>query len=110
MTARISASDASLGGITLPEPALSSLPAVGSKIRIGIRPEHLDETKGISLEVKADVVEHLGSTTYVHAQLASGETIVAEKRRSGARPGDVVKLTFDPAHLRYFTTDGSRLR
>jgi lactose/L-arabinose transport system ATP-binding protein len=100
----------SVGGITLPEPSLSSLPAVGTKIRVGIRPEHLDEGQGISLEIKADVVEHLGSTTYVHAQLASGETIVAEKRRSGAKPGDVVKLTFDPAHLRYFTTDGLRLR
>jgi lactose/L-arabinose transport system ATP-binding protein len=97
-------------GIVLPKPALSSALAVGAKVRIGIRPEQLDESQGISVEVKADVVEHLGSTTYVHAQLSTGETVVAEKRRSGAKPGDVLTLTFDPAHLRYFATDGLRLR
>jgi lactose/L-arabinose transport system ATP-binding protein len=106
----VTAEGIAAGGITLRKPALSSAPAVGSKIRVGIRPEHLDEGQGISLDVKADVVEHLGSTTYIHAQLATGETVVAEKRRSGAKPGDMIRLTFDPGHLRYFTADGRRLR
>jgi ABC-type sugar transport system ATPase subunit len=106
----VTADGITVGGITLPTPALASAPTVGSKIRVGIRPEHLDEGQGISLAVKADVVEHLGSTTYVHAQLSTDETVIAEKRRSGAKPGDSVTLTFDPAHLRYFSADGLRLR
>jgi lactose/L-arabinose transport system ATP-binding protein len=99
-----------VGGLAIPKPALTSMPAAGSRIRVGIRPEHLDEAQGISIDVKAEVVEHLGSTTYVHAQLSTGETVIAEKRRSGARPGDSVRLMFDPAHLRYFDANGLRLR
>jgi lactose/L-arabinose transport system ATP-binding protein len=106
----VTADGLSVGGIVLPKPALSSTLATGAKVRVGIRPEQLDEGQGISLEVKADVVEHLGSTTYVHALLSTGETVIAEKRRSGAKPSDTLTLTFDPAHLRYFALDGQRLR
>jgi lactose/L-arabinose transport system ATP-binding protein len=100
----------SVANLVLPLPKLAALPAAGARLSVGIRPEHLDEGQGVALEVTADVVEHLGSTTYVHARLATGETIVAEKRRSSARVGDKVRLTFDPAHLRYFDGDGRRLR
>jgi lactose/L-arabinose transport system ATP-binding protein len=100
----------SVGGIRLPAPVFAAPPAEGSKLRVGIRPEHLDESEGITLSVTADVVEHLGSTTYVHAHLSTGETVVAEKRRSKVRPSDTLTLTFDPANVRYFTTEGSRVR
>jgi lactose/L-arabinose transport system ATP-binding protein len=100
----------SVGGIRLPTPAFAAPPVEGSRLRVGIRPEHLDESDGISLSVIADVVEHLGSTTYVHAHLSTGEAVVAEKRRSKVRPSDTLTLTFDPASVRYFTTEGSRIR
>ena len=106
----VTAEGISVGGITLPKSALAALPVPGATLRVGMRPEHLDEGQGITLPARADVVEHLGSTTYVHAHLSTGETVVAEKRRSQVKPGDTVTLTFDPSSVRYFTTDGQRIR
>ena len=56
------------------------------------------------------MIEHLGSTAYVHATLPSGEVVVAEKRRTQTKPGEPVNLRFDPAQARYFGKDGKRLR
>src|SRR5690606_1742237 len=108
--ATMGSSAISFGGIEIPSPALSDMPPPGSRIRIGIRPEHLYEEQGIALPATADVIEQLGSTAYVHARLATGEAIVAEKRRTQMKPGETMRLTFDPANVRYFTSDGQRIR
>jgi lactose/L-arabinose transport system ATP-binding protein len=97
-------------GITMPAPKLAGAPKPGDTIRVGIRPEHLDEAEGISLVATADVIEHLGSTAYIHATLPSVDVVVAEKRRTQAKPGETVSLRFDPANARYFSKDGQRLR
>jgi len=112
LTATVSQDGGELGfgGITMPAPRLAAPLAPGETIKLGIRPENLDEAEGIALSAKAEVIEHLGSTAYVHASLASGETVVAEKRRTQARPGETVGLCFDPANARYFTLDGQRIR
>ena len=98
------------GGISMPAPKLSSALKAGDTIKIGIRPEHLDEAEGISLTAVADVIEQLGSTAYIHASLPSAEVVVAEKRRTQAKPGEPVSLRFDPANARYFADDGKRIR
>ena len=54
----------------------------GLVLQLGLRPEHLDQDQGIGLEANVEFVEALGSTSYVHATLATGETIIA----SGGRP------------------------
>jgi lactose/L-arabinose transport system ATP-binding protein len=110
--ATISPDGASLafGGISMAAPVLGKPLAPGQTLKIGIRPEHLDEPHGINLTAKADVIEHLGSTAYVHASLPTGEVVVAEKRRTQTRPGDGVNLCFDPANARYFGSDGLRIR
>ena len=59
---------------------------------------------------KVDVVERLGSTSYVHATLATGEPVVAEKRENPPKTGDSIVLSFAPASLRLFTESGARVR
>jgi lactose/L-arabinose transport system ATP-binding protein len=111
LTAQVGADGAiAFGGISMPAPLLATPLKPGATVRIGIRPEHLDEATGVDLSAKAEVVEHLGSTAYIHATLNSGETVVVEKRRTTARPGETVSLRFDPAQARYFAADGMRLR
>ncbi|MDB5553095.1 MAG: ugpC [Rhizobium sp.] len=107
---KVGANAISFGGIEFPLPDLKALPSAGSHIRIGIRPEHLDEGQGIALPATADVIEQLGSTAYIHARLATEETVVAEKRRTQMKPGETLHLTFDPANARYFSADGQRIR
>jgi len=52
----------------------------------------------------------MGSTSYVHTTLASGETIIAERRSSQPRTGDKITLHFAPTSARLFSDDGERIR
>ena len=70
--------------------------------------------KGIVLacrvEVAVDVVEQLGSTSFLYGTTASGEPIVAEQRLGHARSDGHVTLRFRPADARLFGGDGMRIR
>ena len=82
----------------------------GRKLQLGLRPEHLDQADGIGVEATVEFVEALGSTSYVHATLSTGETIIAERRSSQPRTGDKITLYFAPASARLFGDDGERIR
>ncbi|MDQ0390691.1 ABC transporter ATP-binding protein [Labrys monachus] len=98
------------GGVEAEAPPLVRALDPGDSLRLGIRPEHLDEAAGIALPARAEVVERLGSTAFVHGRLATGEAIVAERREAAARPGEDLTLRFDMRKARLFTADGARLR
>ncbi|MBZ9846361.1 TOBE domain-containing protein, partial [Mesorhizobium sp. CA5] len=82
----------------------------GRNVTLGIRPEHLDEDEGVVLSLAVDVTERLGSTSYVHGALPSGETIVAERREDQPRFGETITLRFQPTRTCIFDGDGSRIR
>jgi lactose/L-arabinose transport system ATP-binding protein len=98
-----------VGGREVDSPVQTAL-ELGKKLQLGLRPEHLDQADGIGFEASVDLVEALGSTSYVHATLSTGETIVAERRSSQPRPGDKITLNFAPASARLFGGDGERIR
>ena len=110
LSAVVTAQGLDLGGITLPLPDLRSTPAIGTSVRLGIRPEHLDQTQGVRLPATVEVVERLGGTAFVHARLGNGQTIIAEQRDSNARAGVSLDLHFDAARARLFDAAGARLR
>ncbi|NDV87641.1 ATP-binding cassette domain-containing protein [Aurantimonas aggregata] len=79
---------------------------------VGIRPEHLaiSSTDGL-LKGTAGVSEHLGSDTFVHVKLDSGEQVTA--RSPGdyrVRHGDPVWLTPEEAHIHRFDDQGLGIR
>ncbi len=87
-----------------------------SSAQAGIRPEHLAistapvEAPG-TLQAVAGVTEHLGSDTFVRANLSTGEAVMA--RASGefpVRAGDAVWLTPNPEMLHRFGPDGQALQ
>ncbi|TIM63671.1 MAG: TOBE domain-containing protein, partial [Mesorhizobium sp.] len=82
----------------------------GRTVALGIRPEHLDEKEGVALPLAVDVTERLGSTSYVHGALPSGETVVAERREDQPRFGETITLRFQPTRARVFDTEGNRIR
>ncbi|MGN6685357.1 MAG: ABC transporter ATP-binding protein [Devosia sp.] len=98
-----------VGGIEIESRAQSPLEP-GRMLQLGIRPEHLNEAGGVALEAIVDFVEMLGSTSYVHATLPSGETLIAERRGVPPRAGERIPLRFAPASIRLFADDGGRLR
>jgi ABC-type sugar transport system ATPase subunit len=97
------------GGVEIDSPARTPL-TPGTTLQLGLRPEHLDEPDGAGLEANIDFVEMLGSTSYAHATLSTGEGVVAERRSSQPRAGDKIVLQFAPASVRLFDVDGARIR
>ena len=85
----------------------------GQKVQFGIRPEHLlpQAAGSATLAVRAEVVEHLGATSYVYARLANGQPLVIENRQTvSAKAGETLHVGFPLADTRLFAEDGARLR
>lgn len=97
------------GGGEIPNPIQAPLEP-GRKLLLGLRPEHLDETEGVALEAIVEFVEAMGSTSYVYAKLQTGETVIAERRLSRPKTGDMIILQFAPTSARLFAEDGKRIR
>lgn len=78
---------------------------------VGVRPEHLTlSTSGGTLRGTAGVSEHLGSDTFVHVKMDSGETVTA--RSPGdfrVSHGDPVFLTPEQGRIHRFDDKGLRL-
>jgi lactose/L-arabinose transport system ATP-binding protein len=82
----------------------------GTELKFGIRPEHLEAADGGAIDVAVDVVEQLGSTSFLYATTANGEPIIAEQRIGRALAGSSATLRFRAADARLFGTDGMRIR
>ena len=98
-----------VGGTEIASPVATSLEP-GGVVQLGVRPEHLEQADGVHLTADVDFVEVLGSTSYVHATLPTGENIIAERRSSRPRAGDRITLGFAPTSVRLFRADGARVR
>lgn len=91
--------------------AVLSQAALGIPVfTLGIRPEHLDEKQALALSLAVDVTERLGSTSYVHGALPSGETVLAERRDNQPGFGETITPRFQPARARVFVAEETRIR
>ena len=71
------------------------LPAEGTAVTLGLRPEHMEVVPGDSLSV--ELTEALGGVSYTYLNAASGERLIVEERGDErAKTGDRVSLRFDP--------------
>src|SRR6056297_328136 len=78
-----------------------NLPAEGTPVVIGIRPEHFEMAPGEMLRV--ELSEALGGVSYAHLYTTPGETIIVEERGDErSQAGSKVGLTFDPARAYLF--------
>ena len=79
---------------------------------MGIRPENLHDEEiflqsATDSTVKAyvDVVELMGSETYLYLNIAGQNVVARVDPRSTARSGDTIKIAFDPNRLHFFDKD-----
>jgi multiple sugar transport system ATP-binding protein len=81
-----------------------------SRLTVGIRPEHLSIGDG-ELTLEVALVEDLGSDSYVYGHLAADADshVIVRASREHPRPGEVVKVKVDTAHLHLFDV-GTGLR
>ncbi len=100
------------GGVTLPLDTVEA--AVGSKVTLGVRPEHLVEgegpTGGFMLSAEVDAVEHLGKSSLIHTHLDDGTVVVARTPGdSPTVPGSRVTMTAPVSALHVFSESGEAL-
>ncbi|YBV96654.1 ABC transporter ATP-binding protein [Phyllobacteriaceae bacterium JZ32] len=82
----------------------------GTKIKVGLRPEHLHPAE-TGFQAKVEMAEDLGGVSYLHARVAGGKEIVVEMRgRRESLDGKSVTLSADPSEVLVFAEDGGRLR
>lgn len=90
---------------------LTDLPAPGTDVVLGMRPEHLIVTEGDGLRVAVDVAEELGGVSYQHGVLEGGDPVIFQ--RIGARHdmhGTTQTVMPDPARIFVFDEKGDRIR
>ncbi|MDP4892322.1 ABC transporter ATP-binding protein [Cypionkella sp.] len=99
---------AGLGGAL---PIAVRLPALGAPLTLGLRPQHLEIDAHASTH-RVEMTEALGGVSFLHLTASSGEKLVIEARGDTViKPGTMVGLRFDPAHLLAFDASSEiRLR
>jgi ABC-type sugar transport system ATPase subunit len=90
-------------GGTLPLPAgLVAVPAAGSTITVGVRPEHLQVSEQGSLGVVVRAVEWLGHECLISASIGDATIVVREVGMSASDAGHDLRLGVDPANVHLF--------
>ncbi len=94
--------------------AASFAPAVGAKLKIGVRPEHLGPPppNGFQVNGAVELVERLGETSYAYIRGAGEAQIVAEARgRDAPSPGQTIVLGAPDRELHFlFDEAGERVQ
>ncbi len=86
----------------------------GSRVTVGLRPEHLvrTEEEADSLHIKVRVVEHLGADTLIHGDFGPGKTDLTI-RMDGIeqiRTGETLRIKAAPEHIHIFDPEtGGRI-
>ncbi|MER8753811.1 sn-glycerol-3-phosphate ABC transporter ATP-binding protein UgpC [Mesorhizobium sp. M1050] len=92
------------------QPLTGATPEVGSKVIVGVRPEHFGNAGegGADLVVGIDVIEHLGGTSFLYTRTANGEDVVIQ--RDAAKVPDASEITVSIRKSYLFDEKGLRLR
>ena len=78
---------------------------------IGVRPEHIDlSTTAGEWKCRVHVAEHLGSDTFVYADVDGiGPMTVRQQGEAALKPGDTIYLTPQEARVHRFDSNGLRI-
>jgi lactose/L-arabinose transport system ATP-binding protein len=100
-------------GHTIAARVQGTRPAAGTRVTLGMRPEHLEISaepdSGLPLTV--EMAEDLGGVSYLHARTATGQEIVLEQRGGrGSYEGRRISATVPADRALVFDAAGERLR
>ncbi|PHR25532.1 MAG: ABC transporter ATP-binding protein [Hoeflea sp.] len=101
-----------LDGIEVPMTINTPHPQPGTKLQLGIRPEHFDAAGSVQVSMPIDVIEHLGGSSFAYSRSDLELPLTIEIRENrDVREGDVLKTGFNPERAFLFdAATGLRLR
>ena len=80
----------------------AALPARGTAVTIGLRPEHLEVSRGQGA-LTAELSEALGGVSYLYLTTPTGERIIVEERGDDrASEGETVDISFEQRRVMLF--------
>jgi lactose/L-arabinose transport system ATP-binding protein len=86
-----------------------AMPANGTEVVIGLRPQQVRVTEGATHKV--EITEALGGVSFIHLTAPSGEKLIVEARGDViAEPGKMVGVAFDASDALFFAADAAGLR
>ena len=99
--------DGGIGRIPLPRGTHAE---PGTRIVVGIRPEHLKLAgEGIgSLAIRIETLEPTGSETHVMGRAGDNEFVGVFRERLSQMPGDILQVSADPEQTHIFDATGGR--
>lgn len=85
--------------------------AVGHRLSLGVRPEHLELNSNGYWTITVDVVEQLGGTSFIHGLLPSGENLsIAVNGQTDVTHGQSITLRPKPGMVHLFaSTEGEKV-
>ncbi|MGL4236746.1 ABC transporter ATP-binding protein [Tabrizicola sp.] len=96
-------------GLGQPVATGAALPAKGTEVTVGLRPQHVKIGAGETHRV--ELTEALGGVAYVHLTAPSGEKLIVERHdQISLEPGSMVGVGFDAKDAMLFDKEGARLR
>ena len=83
----------------------------GDQLTLGIRPEHFysNEQGDVSVTIKAEVVERLGGTTYVHSKIAGHPVILEADGDAPIARRERKTFSFDLSRCHLFASNGKAI-
>ena len=101
-----------VAGVVLPIRPLERRPADGTRVHVGIRPEHWQLAgEGLpAVPFKVGFSEFLGGASFLYGTIGEKSCTVNVEREAIARPGSELLLTTDAAHICLFDQQEQRIR
>ncbi|HEY0122701.1 MAG TPA: sn-glycerol-3-phosphate ABC transporter ATP-binding protein UgpC [Rhizobium sp.] len=98
------------GGSTITVPVAAGAAKAGSKLTLGIRPEHIRIGQGGQFTGQAILAERLGGLTVLHIDIASDQSLVVQTEGTDTTPLHTpISLQIDPAACHLFDMEGRTL-
>ncbi|WDR06145.1 sn-glycerol-3-phosphate ABC transporter ATP-binding protein UgpC [Devosia rhodophyticola] len=82
----------------------------GTLIKVGVRPEHFEIGGACGFPIKVDVVEQLGSVSYLYADTTSEYPLIVARQDDGDHRSDELTISIRAGKALLFGADGNRLR
>ncbi len=95
------------GGHTIAIPLVAPLPE-GTRVEIGVRPQHVTLAEAEGLPTRVHLSEALGSETVVHGELGGQRMLAVIPGQHHLAAGEEVRLSLAAAPLHVFGEDGLR--